>query len=117
MDRRQPDFPDRTSCLRVQQKFASAVLPTYMHGHQEQGRIDHRAVTYTQDAGDAGTQVTHGVARRGRPWRCWTADGHDAAGMAKRGGHGVAPMRFDGATNVVKIHLISLTDRSHKSVQ
>jgi hypothetical protein len=37
-----------------------------MHGHQEQGRRDHRAVTYTQDAGDAGTQVTHGVARRGR---------------------------------------------------
>jgi hypothetical protein len=75
MDQRRPDLLDRTGCLRAQQKFASAVLPTYMHGYQEQGSRDHRAVTYTQDAGDAGTEVAHGMASE---VRCWMAGGYNA---------------------------------------
>jgi hypothetical protein len=46
-----------------------------MHGYQEQGSRDHRAVTYTQDAGDAGTEVAHGMASE---VRCWMAGGYNA---------------------------------------
>jgi hypothetical protein len=63
-----------------------------------------------RDVGDA-RRGESGVARRGRD-----VPGEGDRGIAGRP-TGTTPVRFDGATNVVKIHLVSLTDRSHKSVQ